>query len=76
MLIKQNNDQHHQLYYKLGLCNLYEFSQYRSKYGIFFKIEELMWIFYKLMEFIIFMYENDYFHGDLKPLNIVLVELK
>lgn len=30
-------------------------------------------MFKRLVLFTIFMYENDYFHGDIKPMNIVLV---
>lgn len=49
-----------------------EFIKRRFEEQIEWKMEELIYIYYRLIDFILFMYNRKYFHGDIKPSNLVL----
>ncbi|KRW98388.1 WD40-repeat-containing domain [Pseudocohnilembus persalinus] len=76
MLLNRADDKNYSLYYNLGLCTLKEFNEYRKKKQIKWKKKELLYIFKRLVEFVLLMNEYKYFHGDIKPMNIVLQEVE
>lgn len=66
MLLNRADDVTYSLYYNLGLCSLKEFNEYRYKNKIRWAKKELLYIFKRLVEFVLFMYNKNYYHGDLK----------
>ncbi|KRX09740.1 Protein kinase-like domain [Pseudocohnilembus persalinus] len=67
------------IYYESGLCNLQEFFLERQRLKIPTEIHEMFYIVGKLLEFVVYFYDGaldkniHYYHGDIKPYNIVLV---
>lgn len=72
MMLERYDDENNQLYYKLGLCSLKEFIDFRRENNIRWHYQEIYYIFSRLIRFVLFFLKKDYFHGDIKPVNIVL----
>lgn len=72
MILQKWDENQKKLYYDLGLCSLQEFMDQRSKKGVKWEKEELLYYFYFLLNFAFMMYENDFFHSDIKNANLVL----
>ncbi|KRX03697.1 WD40-repeat-containing domain [Pseudocohnilembus persalinus] len=60
---------------KSGLCNLQEFIIERNKNKIQWKKKELFYLFKQMVKFVCFLFNYDYFYGEIMPLNIILEEI-
>ncbi|KRX01324.1 WD40-repeat-containing domain [Pseudocohnilembus persalinus] len=72
VMMESFNDEKLSIYFKQGLCSLDAFVKKRCELNVRWGKDELIYIFMYLINFVFFMYENNYFHGDLKPQNIIL----
>jgi serine/threonine protein kinase len=56
----------------VGLCNLKNLAKKRKEKKIEWKESHLHFLLLKLVDFVILMDQHSYYHGDIKPENIVL----
>ncbi|KRX07059.1 Protein kinase-like domain [Pseudocohnilembus persalinus] len=68
----QDDKQEKQIKFQLGLCTLEAFTRQRAIQNIYWSLNEIKYIFHRLLSFVVFMADNGWYHGDIKPQNIVL----
>lgn len=69
MTLEKFDDENFSLYFKCGICNLFEFSNLRMKKKIYWfeRQEDLLYIIKELFMGITQLVQFGIFHGDLKP---------
>lgn len=67
IMMEQFDNNDYSIYFKQGLCTLDRFAKKRCEMGVKWQKDELIYIFTRLVDFVFYMFEKGYFHGDLKP---------
>lgn len=73
MKLKNYDDEEKQLYYDIGICSLKEYNEYVVQQEEYLSFKELLYISKFLIEFVKNFANNEIYHSDIKPENLVMV---